>query len=139
MFFCKDKKVPHGSFYEDEQFLDSSTSVYLTLFESNFVDITLDNYSQVKTTNSKALLFIVASSTVLIEYEVFDSKRETIKVAMLKLWPVYCVLSIQIYLFSIRQILQSGLRVKGDKSGSTFHDKSGNTVLLATSNPCSNI
>ena len=45
----------------------------------------------------------------------------------------------QIYLLSIRQILQSGLRVKGDKSGSTFHNKSGNAVLLATLNLCSNI
>ena len=47
--------------------------------------MTLGNYGQVKTINSKALLFIVASSTVLIEYEVFDSERETTKVIMLKL------------------------------------------------------
>jgi len=111
----------------------------VTLFESDFVNITLGNYGQVETTNSKAPLFIVASSTVLIEYEVFDSERKTTKVAISKLWLVYCVLSMQIYLLSIKQILQSGLRVKGDKSGSTFYDKSGNAVLLATPNLCSNI
>ena len=38
------------------------------------------------------------------------------------------------YLFSTKQILQSGLRVKGNKNSSTFCNKSGNAVLLATSN-----
>ena len=37
-------------------------STHFTLFKSNFIDITLGNYSQVKTTNLKVLLFIVASS-----------------------------------------------------------------------------
>ena len=41
---CKSKKVLHSSFYEDEQFLDSGVSAYFTLFESNFVDMILDNY-----------------------------------------------------------------------------------------------
>jgi len=42
-------------------------------------------------------------------------------------------------LLSTGQILQSRLRVKGDKSGSTFCDKSSNAVLLVTSNLWSNI
>ena len=45
----------------------------------------------------------------------------------------------QIHLFFIKQILQSGLRVEGNKSGFTFHDKSDNIVLLATSNLWNNI
>ena len=43
---------------------------YFTLFESNFIDMTLGNYGWIKTTNSKAPLFI------------------------LKSWPVYYVLGI---------------------------------------------
>ena len=38
------------------------------------------------------------------------------------------------YLLSTKQTLQSGLRVEGNKSGSTFCNKSGNTILLATPN-----
>ena len=53
--------------------------------------MTLDNYSQVKTTNSKVLLFMVASGTVLTKHEIFDPEKETTKVAMSKLWLVYCV------------------------------------------------
>jgi len=45
----------------------------------------------------------------------------------------------QIHLLSTRQILQSVLRVKGNKSGSTFHDKSGDAVLSATPNLWGNI
>ena len=52
-FLCKGKKAPHSSFYEDKQFLDSSISAYFTLFESDFVNIALGNYSQIKTENSK--------------------------------------------------------------------------------------
>ena len=81
----KGKKVPHSSFYEDEWFLNFGTSAHLTLFESDFVNITLGNYGWVETANSKALLFIVASGTVLIEHEIFDSKKETTKIAMSKL------------------------------------------------------
>ena len=51
---------------------------------------------------------------------------------MLKLWPVYYVFGIQICLLSTEQILQSGLRVKDNKSGSTFCNKSSNAILLAT-------
>jgi len=43
------------------------------------------------------------------------------------------------YLLFTRQILQSGLRVKGNKSGSTFRNKLGDAVLLATSNLWDNI
>ena len=78
-FLCKGKKTSHGSFYEGEWFLDFGTFTHFTLFESSFVNITLDNYSWVKTTNSKVLLFIVASSTILIEYEIFDPEKETTK------------------------------------------------------------
>ena len=47
--------------------------------------MTLDNYSWVKTINSKILQFMIISNTVLIEYEIFDSEKETTKVAMLKI------------------------------------------------------
>ena len=40
----KGKKVPHSSFYKDEWFLNFGTSAHLTLFESDFVNITLGNY-----------------------------------------------------------------------------------------------
>jgi len=80
--------------------LDSSIPVHFTLFESDFVNITLDNYGWVKTTNSKALLFIVASGTILIEHEIFDSEKVTTKAVMSKLWPVYCIYSMQICFLS---------------------------------------
>ena len=41
------------------------TSIYFTLFEFKFIDITTNNYSQVDTVNSKTPLFIVASDTIL--------------------------------------------------------------------------
>ena len=44
-FLYKNKKASYGSFHEDKWFLDSSTSTYFTLFESDFVDMTPDNYS----------------------------------------------------------------------------------------------
>ena len=40
-------------------------SIYFTLFEFKFIDITTNNYSQVDTVNSKTSLFIVAFNTVL--------------------------------------------------------------------------
>jgi len=82
---CKSKKAPYGSFYEDEWFLDSGASTYFTLFEFDFVNMTLDNYGQVEIANLKALLFIVASGTVLIEHEIFDHKEGTTKVTVSKL------------------------------------------------------
>ena len=85
MFLYKGKKVSHSSFYENEWFLDSCASTHFTPFESGFVDMTLDNYDQVETVNSKALLFMITSSTVLIEHEIFDPEKETTKVTMSKL------------------------------------------------------
>jgi len=133
-FLCKGKKAPYGSFYEDEWFLDSSASTHFTSFEYDFFNMILSDYGQVETANSKVLLSMVASGTVLIEHEIFDLEKETTKVAVLKLWPVYCVSGMQICLLSIEQILQSGLRVGGDKSGSTFCDNSSDAVISATSN-----
>ena len=88
--------MSYGSFYKNKWFLNSGASTHFTLFKSDFIDMTPDNYDWVETTNSKALLFIVAYSTVLVEHEVFNSKNGTTKVAMSKLWPVYYVSSIQI-------------------------------------------
>ena len=45
----------------------------------------------------------------------------------------------QIHFFSTGQIIQSGLKVEGDESGSIFHDKSSNAVLSATPNFQGNI
>ena len=52
----EDKKVLDGSFHKNEQFLDFSIFTYFILFESDFVNMTLYNYSQTKTVNSKILL-----------------------------------------------------------------------------------
>ena len=90
-FLYKDKKASHSSFYEDKWFLDSGTSALFTLFKSDFVDITPDNYSQVGTANSKAPLFIVVSGTVLIEHEIYDPDKGTPKISISKLWLVYYV------------------------------------------------
>jgi len=87
----------------------------------------------------KAALFIIAFGTVLIEYKIIDPEKETTKVAISKIWLVYCIPGMQMCLFSTRQILQSRLRMEGNKSGSTFHDKSGDAVLLATPNLWGNI
>jgi len=103
-FLCKSKKASHGSFYKDEWFLDSDASTYFTPFKSDFVDITLGNYNQVEIVNSKALLFMVASGTVLIEHEIFDFAKGTTKVAVSKLWPVYYVPGIQMHFLFTRQI-----------------------------------
>jgi len=58
---------------------------------------------------------------------------------MSKIWLVYCVPGMQMYLLSTGQILQFGLKVEGDKSGSTFYNKSSDAVLSATSNLWDNI
>jgi len=47
--------------------------------------MTLDNYGWVKTVNSKILLFIIASNTILIKHEIFNPEKETTKVAVSKL------------------------------------------------------
>ena len=41
----KCKKASHGNFYEDEWFLDSGASTHFTLFEFDFVNMILGNYS----------------------------------------------------------------------------------------------
>ena len=51
----------------------------------DFINITPDNHSQVKTVNLKVLLFIITSSTILIEYNIFNFEKETIKVTISKL------------------------------------------------------
>ena len=81
----KGKKVPHGSFYENEWFLNSNVSIHFIPFEFDFVDITLGYYGQVETTNSKVPLSIVASSTALIEHKIFNPEKGTTKVAVSKL------------------------------------------------------
>ena len=82
---CKGKKAPYSSFYEDEWFLDPSVSTHFTSFESDFFNMILGNYGWVEIANSKVLLFIVASDTILIEYEIFDLEKETTKVAVSKI------------------------------------------------------
>ena len=80
MSFQQVVATTYNSFYKDKYFLDSSTFVYFTLFESNFVGITPDNYSQVETANLKVLLFIIVPSTILIEHKIFNSEKVTTKV-----------------------------------------------------------
>ena len=73
--------------------MDFNASTHFTSFKSDFVDVTLSNHGQVKIANSKTLLFIVASNTVLIEHGIFDFTKGTTEVAVSKLWPVCCVTS----------------------------------------------
>jgi len=47
--------------------------------------MTSGNYSQVETVNSKALLVMIASSTILIEHKIFDPEKGTTKVVISKL------------------------------------------------------
>jgi len=63
--------------------------------------MTLGNYSWVETTNLKALLFVIVSSTVLIGYKIFYLEKEITKVTISKLWLVYYIPSIYIYFLSI--------------------------------------
>ena len=131
---CKGKEAPYGHSYNDEQFLDSGASAHFTPFESDFVSMTQENYGHVETANSKAPLFMVAVGTVLIEHEIIDPKNRTTKTAISKLWPVYCVPIMTMYLLSTEQLLQSELSMKGTIDGSTFCDSSGDTILFALSN-----
>ena len=75
---------------------------------------------------------MVASNTVLIEHEIFNSEKGTTKVAVSKLWPVYYISSMQMCLLSTEQILQSGLRVEDNKSSSIFCNKFGDAILSVT-------
>ena len=82
---------------------------------------------------------MAAFNTALIEHEIFDPRKETTKAAILKLWLVYCVSGIQICFSSIKQILQSELRVEGNKNSFNFYNKSNNAILSATPNLWNNI
>ena len=103
-FLCKDKKTPNGSFYKDEWFLYSNVSTYFTLFESDFISMTLGTCGSVNTANSKASLFIVNSNIILIKHEIFSPKKETTKVAVSKLWLVNCVSGMQMYFFPLDKL-----------------------------------
>ena len=81
--------MSYGSFYEDKWLLCSGIFAYSTIFESNFVNMTLGNYDWVVTTNSKVLLFMITSNTVIIEHKIFNSDKVITQVAELKLWLVY--------------------------------------------------
>ena len=48
---------------------------------------------------------MVASSTILIKYKIFNSEKETTKVVVSELWLVYCVPGMQMCLLSTGQIL----------------------------------
>ena len=56
---------------------------------------------------------MVAVGTVLIEHKIIDPKNRITRTTISKLWPVYCVPSITMYLLSTRQLLQSGLSIEG--------------------------
>jgi len=131
---CKGKEVLYGRSYNDEWFLDSGTSVYFTSFESDFVSMTQENYGHVEIANSKAPLFMVAVGTVLIEHEIIDPKNRTTRTAISKLWPVYYIPSMTMYLLSTRQLLQSGLSIEDTMDGLTFCDLSGDVVLSTLPN-----
>ena len=77
--------------------MNSDVFAYFTPFESNFVSMTQGNYSHVETANSKVSLFIVAIETVLIDHDIINPKDRTTKTAISKLWPVYCILGITMY------------------------------------------
>jgi len=96
--------------------------------------MTQGNYGRVETANSKVPLFMVAMGTVLIEHEIIDPKNRTTRIAISKLWPVYCVPGMTIRLLSTGQLLQSGLSIEGTMDGSTFHDSSDDAVLSALPN-----
>ena len=91
MYYMQGKEAPYGRSYNNEWFLDSGASAHFTPFESDFVSMTQGNYSRVETANSKASLFMVAVGTVLIEHKIIDPKNRTTRIAIFKLWPVYCV------------------------------------------------
>jgi len=97
--------------------LDPGVSAHFTSFESDFVSMTQGNYGRIETANSKAPLFMVAMGTVLIEHEIIDPKDKTIKIAISKLWPVYCVPGITMRLLSTRQLLQSESSIESTIDG----------------------
>ena len=76
---------------------------------------------------------MIVSSTILIKHKIFDPEKETTKVFISNIQLVYCVFCIQIYFLSTRQIIQSELRVEGNKSSFNFYNKPSNAILSATS------
>jgi len=122
--------------------LDFSAFTHFTLFESDFVDITSDNYSWVKTANSKVLLFIVASGTFLIEFWL-NMKSLTLRKRLLKLlyqnYDQYIISLVYRYVFSLLDKFFSLYWIEDNKSSSTFYDKSDNAVLSYTPNLWNNI
>ena len=77
---------------------------------------------------------MVVVGTVLIEHEIIDSKNRTTRTAISKLWPVYCVPSMTMYLLFTGQLLQSGLSIEGTMDSSTFCDSFDNGVLSVLPN-----
>jgi len=96
--------------------------------------MTQGNYGCIKTANSKVPLFMVAVGTVLIEHEIIDPKDRTTRTAISKLWPVYYVPGMIIYLLSTGQLIQSGLSIEGTIDGLIFCNSSGDVVLSALPN-----
>jgi len=96
--------------------------------------MTQENYGRVEIANSKAPLFMVAVGTILIKHEIIDPKNKTTRTTISKLWPVYCVPGMTIYLLSTGQLLQSRLSIEGTIDGSTFYDLSSDAVLSVLSN-----
>jgi len=87
----KGKEAPYGCSYNNERFLDFDAFAHFTPFEFDFVSMTQGNYGHIETANFKALLFMVAVGTVLIEHEIIDPKDMTTRTAISKLWLVYYV------------------------------------------------
>ena len=77
---------------------------------------------------------MVVVGTVLIEHEIIDPKNRTTRTAISKLWPVYCVPSMTMYLLFTGQLLQSRLSIEGTMDSSTFCDSSDNGVLSVLPN-----
>jgi len=77
--------VPHGSFYRYKWLLNLGTSIYFTLFESDFINMALDNYCWVETANLKVSLFMIVPGIVLIKHKIFDPEKGTTKVFILKI------------------------------------------------------
>ena len=74
---------------------------------------------------------MIVPGIVLIKHKIFNPEKGTTKVFILKIQLVYCVLGIQICFLSTRQIIQSELRVEGNKSSFTFQNKPSNAILSA--------
>jgi len=96
--------------------------------------MTQGNYGCVEIANSKVSLFMVAIGTVLIEHEIIDPKNRITRIAISKLWPVYYVPGMTMYLLSTEQLLQSGLSIEDTIDSSTFCNSSGDAVFSVLPN-----